>query len=35
MFSEIKRVKLYSVECPKCKVDLFIRQNEKTCPACG
>ena len=31
---EIKRVKLHSVKCPKCKINLMIRPTEKVCPVC-
>jgi len=32
---EIKRVKLHSVKCLKCKANLMIRPTEKLCPVCG
>ena len=32
---EIKRVKLHTVKCPKCKADLMIKATEKVCPVCG
>jgi len=32
---EIKRVKLHSVKCPKCKANLMIKPIEKVCPVCG
>jgi rRNA maturation endonuclease Nob1 len=35
MTPEIKRVKLHSVKCPKCKADLMVKPTEKVCPVCG
>jgi rRNA maturation endonuclease Nob1 len=32
---EIKRVKLHSVKCSKCKANLMIKPTEKVCPVCG
>ena len=32
---EIKRVKLISVKCSKCKANLMIKPTEKVCPVCG
>ncbi len=33
--AEIKRVKLHTVKCPKCKANLMIKPTEKVCPVCG
>jgi rRNA maturation endonuclease Nob1 len=32
---DIKRVKLHSVKCPKCKANLMVKLTEKVCPVCG
>ena len=32
---EIKRVKLHSVKCSKCKANLMVRPTEKVCPVVG
>jgi len=31
---EVKRIKLYAVQCPKCRTNLMIRPTEKVCPVC-
>ena len=32
---EIKRVKLHSVKCPKCKLTVMVKLDDKVCPVCG
>jgi rRNA maturation endonuclease Nob1 len=32
---DIKRVKLHSVKCPKCKANLMVKPDDKVCPVCG
>jgi rRNA maturation endonuclease Nob1 len=31
---EIKRVKLHPVKCPKCKLTVRVKLDDKVCPAC-
>jgi len=32
---EIKRVKVYPVKCPKCKLTAVVKATVKVCPVCG
>ena len=31
---EIKRVKVHPVKCPKCKLTVMTRPDDKVCPVC-
>ena len=32
--AEVKRVKLHPVKCPKCKLTVRVKLDDKVCPAC-
>ncbi len=32
---DIKRVKLHTVKCPKCKLTVMVKPDDKVCPVCG
>jgi len=33
--TEIQRVKVHPVKCPRCKLTAMVKPSEKVCPVCG